>query len=110
MKYPFSYKVTYYDEVLKSNSAMTITSIAKDYGMSGRQLNKILHDEKVQYKMGETWLLYQNYARNGYSKSETICLSNGSTTLNTKWTQKSRLFIYELLKNKCGILPLIERE
>lgn len=103
-------KVTYYDEVLKSNSAMTITSIAKDYGMSGRQLNKILHDEKVQYKMGETWLLYQNYARNGYTKSETICLSNGSTTLNTKWTQKGRLFIYELLKNKCGILPLIERE
>lgn len=103
-------KVTYYDEVLKSNSAMTITSIAKDYGMSGQQLNKILHDEKVQYKMGETWLLYQNYARNGYTKSETICLSNGSTTLNTKWTQKGRLFIYELLKNKCGILPLIERE
>lgn len=103
-------KVTYYDEVLKSNSAMTITSIAKDYGMSGRQLNKILHDEKVQYKMGETWLLYQNYARNGYTKSETICLSNGSTTLNTKWTQKGRLFIYELLKNKCGIIPLIERE
>ena len=60
--------------------------------------------------MGETWLLYQNYARNGYTKSETICLSNGSTTLNTKWTQKGRLFIYELLKNKCGILPLIERE
>lgn len=103
-------KVTYYDEVLKSNSAMTITSIAKDYGMSGQQLNKILHDEKVQYKMGGTWLLYQNYARNGYTKSETICLSNGSTTLNTKWTQKGRLFIYELLKNKCGILPLIERE
>lgn len=103
-------KVTYYDEVLKSNSAMTITSIAKDYGMSGQQLNKILHDEKVQYKMGGTWLLYQNHARNGYTKSETICLSNGSTTLNTKWTQKGRLFIYELLKNKCGILPLIERE
>lgn len=43
-------KDSYYDLVLKNKSLVTITQIAKDYGMSGREMNSKLHDLKVQYK------------------------------------------------------------
>ena len=103
-------KVTYYDLVLKSTNLITITLIAKDYGKSGQWLNKFLNEQGIQYKQSGTWLLYQKYAQMGYTKSETyIDEETGFTKLNTKWTQKGRLFIYDLLKSN-GYLPLIEME
>lgn len=106
-------KAAYYDEILKSKDCLTITQIAKDYGMSGHQLNQFLSEQKVQYKQSKQWLLYSNYHREGYTKSETVSIThkNGSagSVLHTKWTQRGRLFLYELLKRN-GILPLIERE
>jgi phage antirepressor YoqD-like protein len=98
--------------ILKSKGTLTITQIAKDYGMSGPQLNKILHDEKVQYKQNKQWLLYQKHQDKGYTKSETIDItrSNGDpdVTLNTRWTQKGRLFIHELLAKR-EIVPYMDR-
>ena len=68
------------------------------------------HEQKVQYKQSGTWLLYQKYAELGYTKSETfIDEETGFSKLNTKWTQKGRLFIYDLMKSN-GYLQLIERE
>lgn len=103
-------KVTYYDLILKSPNSITITLIAKDYGKSGQWMNKFLKEQGIQYKQSGTWLLYQKYAQMGYTKSETyIDEETGFSKLNTKWTQKGRLFIYDLLKSN-GHLPLIERE
>ena len=103
-------KITYYDLILKSPNLITITLIAKDYGKSGQWLNRFLNEQKIQYKQSGTWLLYQKYAQMGYTKSETfIDEETGFTKLNTKWTQKGRLFIYDLMKSN-GYLPLIERE
>lgn len=106
-------KADYTDKILKSKSLMTITAIAKDYGMSGNGLNNKLHELGVQYKQGKQWLLYSKYHACGYTHSETITYKhkNGleDTTLHTKWTQKGRLFLYELLKQN-GILPMIEKE
>lgn len=106
-------KADYTDVILKSNSLVTITQIAKDYGMSGRDFNKKLHELKVQYKQNEQWLLYSKYHDKGYTHSETIAItrSNGikDTKMNTKWTQKGRLFLYDLLKEN-DILPMIEME
>lgn len=106
-------KATYYDTILANKSLVTITQIAKDYGMSGKEKNKVLHDLKVQYKQGNTWLLYSKYQKTGWTHSETTVIRkfDGSmkVVMNTKWTQKGRLGIYELLKSK-GIIPLIERE
>lgn len=106
-------KATYYDLILQSNSLLAISVIAKDYGMSGTSLNKKSHEFGVQYKLGEQWLLYAKYHDKGYTSSKTqnysrIDGSQGSK-LHTYWTQKGRLFIYELLKQN-DILPLIERE
>lgn len=102
-------KVTYYDLVLQSKGTMTITQIAKDYGMSGRELNAKLHDLGIQYKQSDTWLLYSKYQGMGYTKSNTYVDNSGTSRLNTKWSQKGRLFIYDTLK-KVNILPTIETE
>lgn len=105
-------KTKYVEQILKSKGTITITQIAKDYGMSGPQLNNFLHEEKIQYKQNKQWLLYQKHQDKGYTKSETIDItrSNGDpdVTLSTRWTQKGRLFIHELLANR-GIVPYMDR-
>lgn len=105
-------KADYTDFVLKNKSLVTTTQIAKDYGMSGKEMNKRLNNLKVQYKQSGQWLLYSKYQKNGYTHSETIDIEHKDgrkdVTMHTKWTQKGRLFIYDLMKNQ-GILPLIER-
>lgn len=103
-------KATYYDLVLQNKSLVAISVIAKDYGMSAKKLNKILHELKIQFKQGETWLLYQKYAGEGYTQSKTHTIDADYSKMHTYWTQKGRLFLYDLLKNKKGILPLIEQK
>lgn len=109
----FQPKVSYYDKVLSNDALMTISLIAKDYGMIGAGMNKLLHKLGVQYRQGGTWLLYAKYQRTGWTHSETTMVSRKDGTekavLNTKWTQKGRLGLYELLKAN-GYLPLIEQE
>lgn len=101
-------KATYYDLVLQSKTLLPVSKIAKDYGMSGTKLNKELHDLGVQYKLEGTWLLYQKHADKGYTSSKTHQIDDTRSKMHTYWTQKGRLFIYELLKQN-GILPLIEQ-
>lgn len=103
-------KASYYDLVLQNKSLVAISVIAKDYGMSAKKLNKILHELKIQFKQGNTWLLYQKYAGKGYTQSKTHTIDADYSKMHTYWTQKGRLFLYDLLKNKKGILPLIEQQ
>ena len=105
-------KVAYYDLVMATPNAMIISQIAKDYGMSAVALNQKLADLKVQYKRNNQWLLYEEYAGLGYVRSMTHIFSHygqNYSSVQTRWTQKGRLFIYEILK-KNGILPICERE
>ncbi len=106
-------KATYYDLILQCKDLLSITQIAKDYGMSGTQLNKKLNELGIQYKHRETWLLYVKYADKGYTSSRTREYPDSKgvihSRLHTYWTQKGRLFIYEQLK-RINILPLIEKE
>lgn len=105
-------KADYVDKILRNKGLVTITQIAKDYGMSGQAMNELLHRLKVQYKQSGQWLLYRAHHGKGYTHSETIDIerSDGSLDIkmNTKWTQKGRLFLYDLLKEK-QILPTIEK-
>lgn len=105
-------KARYCDMVLKCEDIISITKIAKDYGKSGVWLNKWLYNAGIQYKQGMVWLLYQKHADLGYTQSftEVVRTMGGDRIfVTTYWTQKGRLFIYELLKKE-GILPKIERE
>lgn len=105
-------KASYYDVVLNCKDLLSITEIAKDYGKSAKWLNNYLHDNKVQFKQGNIWLLYQNHAEKGYTNTKTQTFNGNDGKVHTKvhtyWTQKGRLFIYDLLKRQ-GIVPIIER-
>lgn len=94
-------KADYVDEILKSPGTMTITQIAADYGLSAQKLNKLLHEARIQRRVGKQWVLYTEHMNKGYTKSETINIvrSDGTpdTQPQTKWTQKGRLKIHEIL-------------
>lgn len=105
-------KASYYDVILNSKDLVSIGKIAKDYGKSAQWLNTLLHDKGIQYKQGNIWLLYQKYAESGYTSTKTHnYLDDKGIThpkIHTYWTQKGRLFIYDLLKSD-GILPTMEK-
>ena len=102
-------KASYYDLILQNKNTVPITQIAKDYGMSGRKFNELLHELGVQYKFRKTWLLYQQYAECGYTQSRTYAIDESRSVMHTYWTQKGRLFLYDFLKSE-GILPIMEQE
>ena len=75
--------------------------------MSAAGFNAMLHDLGVQFKIGGTWLLYQEFAKEGYTKTRTYYAGEKTAVMHTCWTQKGRLFLYEFLKD-FDILPLME--
>lgn len=105
-------KAEYVDIILNNKGLVTITQIAKDYGMSGSKLNSILADLHIQYKQSGQWLLYSEHQNKGWTHSKTINITRSDgrddVVMETKWTQKGRLALYNILKKK-GILPSIER-
>ena len=105
-------KATYYDLILQCRDLLSMTEIAKDYGMSAKGMNKKLHELGVQYNQSGVWFLYAKYQSEGYTQTKTQNYNkpDGSQGARTHmyWTQKGRLFLYDFLK-KAGILPLIEK-
>ena len=106
-------KASYYDMVLNCKDLIPIKIIAADYGKSAVWLNKQLQRHNIQHKEDGIWLLYHEYAEKGYTSTKTYPYRDNNGEIHCKphtyWTQKGRLFIYELLKSD-GIFPLIEQE
>ena len=106
-------KARYVDEILKCPGCVLISQIAEDYGMSAKALNKLLHEEGVQYNMGGQWLLYKEHQNKGLTRSETVRITRSDgrpdTVIHTKWTQKGRLYINQILEKR-GIVARMDRE
>lgn len=106
-------KATYYDLILQCKNLLSVTEISKDYGLSAKRLNKLLHELGVQYKQSRVWFLYQKYADKGYTQTKTQNYNRPDgaqgSTVHMYWTQKGRLFLYDLLKSY-GYIPMIEQE
>lgn len=106
-------KITYLDEILNSKDTLLITAIAADYGMSARELNKILAKHHIQRYVDGQWILYKEHMNKGYTKSKTHQYSRSDSSvgykLQTKWTQKGRLKIHELLES-LGYIALVDEQ
>ena len=100
-------KVEFADNVLSSEKVVTITVIAKQYGMSAVKFNKLLNNLGIQYKVNGVWVLYSKYQDKGYTKVVTQIDRNGEPRELTKWTNKGRKFLYELLRDN-DIIPIDE--
>ncbi len=94
-------KITYLEQILNSDNCMNTTNIAADYGISAIRLNKILHEERIQRRVGNQWVLYVDYMHSGLTQSETVLLCNGKkSVVHTKWTQHGRLLIHRILTKR----------
>lgn len=106
-------KISYLDMILSSTDTVATSQIAADYGMSAIALNKLLNKLGVQHKVSGQWLLYKKHMNQGYTKSHTseIPKADGGVkvVMNTKWTQKGRIFVYGLLKQE-GLYPQMDLE
>ncbi len=100
-------KLTYYDMILDNPDAVPVTLIAKDYGYGAVRFNQMLHEYGIQFRVGGTWELYQEYAGNGYTHGNVHYTKGNHAKMHTCWTQKGRLFLYDFLKEH-NILPAIE--
>lgn len=105
-------KADYTDKMLANPGLETTSVIAKNYGYSTREFNKLLHGLGIQYKQGKTWLLYAKYQDKGYTHVEPYGYTNSDgidKVRNTmKWTQKGQRFLYDFLESK-GIMPKVEQ-
>ena len=102
-------KGQYFDSQMRNPGTMTVTEIAKDYGMSAREFNQLLHKYGIQFKQGKHWVLYHKYDGKGYTQYEPFAYNdNKGVHNNLKWTQRGRKFIYDTLKDH-GILPVLEQ-
>ena len=108
-----SERASYVEYVLTCPNLICITQIAQDYGMSAVSFNRLLAEMRIQYRVNRQWILFADYKDRGYVQSCTSIERHAIERYRegrmwTCWTQKGRLFLYEMLKKR-GILPLMER-
>ena len=79
------------------NKTYTMTEIAKELGLkSAIELNKLLAEKKIQYKVNETWVMYSQYSDLGYEEIKQEVLDNGKVIYHRRITQMGREFILNL--------------
>lgn len=89
-------KVKYCDDVLNNNQFISTTIIAKDLGITARELNDLLHKNKIIYKSGSCWTVYKKYdwlITNGYA--DYISYPNHNYSPQLKWSEKGRKWIID---------------
>ena len=94
-------RAEYADHVLDSITCITTTQLAKELDMTAQELNRLLCEMHIQYWQSGQYLLYADYARQGYAKNRTHSYRGHDDTLRTNtylvWTERGRDFIHRLL-------------
>ena len=99
-------KAEYADSVLDSINCITTTQLAKELGMSAQELNRRLCEMRIQYWQSGQYMLYAEFARQGFAKSRSrrhVC-KHGIviTEMYLVWTERGRNFIHQLLNPQFG--------
>lgn len=102
-------KAEFAEHLIDDGRLITATEIAKDYGMTSRQLNSLLNEFKIQFKVNGRWVLHKQYADKDYAQTVS-CFDrySGAERRSLKWTYKGKQFLYDFLKGK-GLKPLANR-
>lgn len=102
-------KAEFAEHLIDDGRLITATEIAKDYGMTSRQLNSLLNEFKIQFKVNGRWVLHKQYADKDYAQTVS-CFDrySGTERRSLKWTYKGKQFLYDFLKEK-GLKPLANR-
>lgn len=78
------------------NKTYTMMEIAKELGLkSAIELNKILAEKKIQYKVNGTWVMYSQYSNLGYEEIKQEVLDSGRVVYHRRITQLGRAFILD---------------
>ena len=97
-------KALYTDQVLDSITCITTTQLAKELGMTAQELNRRLCEMRIQYWQSGQYMLYAEFARQGFARSRTRkhVLKHGMvlTEMYLVWTERGREFIHRLLNPK----------
>ena len=97
-------KALYTDQVLDSITCITTTQLAKELGMTAQELNRRLCEMRIQYWQSGQYMLYAEFARQGFARSRTRkhTLKHGMvlTEMYLVWTERGREFIHRLLNPK----------
>ena len=97
-------RAEYADHVLDSITCITTTQLAKELDMTAQELNRLLCEMRIQYWQSGQYLLYADYARQGYAKNRTHSYRGHDGMLRTNtylvWTERGRDFIHQLLNPK----------
>ena len=97
-------KALYTDLVLDSITCITTTQLAKELGMTAQELNRRLCEMRIQYWQSGQYMLYAEFARQGFARSRTRkhVLKHGMvlTEMYLVWTERGREFIHRLLNPK----------
>ncbi|PTM21766.1 phage antirepressor protein [Lactobacillus sp. PFC-70] len=105
-------KADYTDKMLLNPGLETTSMIAKNYGYSAVQFNRLLYGFKIQFRQGDTWVLYSKYQDKGYTHIKPYEYTNSDgvhQVRNTmKWTQRGAKFLYDFLADR-GIRPKVEQ-
>lgn len=103
----------YAQNFLLASGGRLVSSIAKDYGMSAKRLNRLLHALGIQYCQGGQWILYQKYTGKGYTETRVNLIphNDGKTHQHpeTLWTARGCAFLAKQLA-KAGISPTKQSE
>lgn len=94
------------------NRYLSEFGLSKDIGRNDYIPENMVYSLGIIYNRSGQWLLYSRHQARGYTHSETVSITHAdgreAVKMNTKWTQKGRLFLYDTLKKE-DIVPVIER-
>lgn len=89
-------KVEYHDQVLNSENLITVTQVSKAIGMTARDLNRLLKEKGMIYKVNGTWTPkwdFQWIISEGFARYRVTVHGQ-----QLRWTERGRKMIHKIVK------------